>query len=188
MSDGPHRSLPMPPRWKRVAERCANVAFSMDEITTVLVPALRQDCESQMSPEFIDGIRNVFEDQGTSLFKDDPKPRLEALRDVAGCGIGATLLNNLMELSPSGAAEVNDFATAMSAALEDHAARSARSIEEHYYRNATAPRAVNTRKRLDQSIASSPLAALARQILKLDEKAPARQTVRMQGLDDGVRL
>jgi hypothetical protein len=76
----------------------------------------------------------------------------------------------------------------MTAALEDHAARSARSIEEHYYRKATAPRAVNTRKRLDQSIASSPLAALARQILKLDDKAPARQTVRMQGLDDGVRL
>lgn len=188
MSDGPHRSLPMPPRWKRVAERCANVAFSTDEITTVLIPALRQDCESQMSPEFIDGIRNVLEDQGTFLFKDDPKPRLEALRDLAGCGIGATLLNNLMELSPNVAAEVNDFATAMAAALEDHAARSARSIEEHYYRKATAPRAVNTRKRLDQSIASSSLAALARQILKLDEKAPARQTVRMQGLDDGVRL
>ena len=149
MSDGPHRSLPMPPRWKRVAERCANVAFSTDEITTVLIPALRQDCESQMSPEFIDRIRNVFEDQGTFLFKDDPKPRIEALRDVAGCGIGATLLNNLVELSPNGAAEVNDFATAMAAALEDHAARSARSIEEHYYRKATA-RAVNTRKRLDQ--------------------------------------
>jgi len=71
MSDGPHRSLPMPPRWKRVAERCANVAFSTDEITTVLIPALRQDCESQMSPGFIDGIRNVLDDQGSSLFKDE---------------------------------------------------------------------------------------------------------------------
>ena len=188
MSDGPHRSLPMPPRWKRVAERCANIAFSAEEITNALIPALRQDCQSHLRPEFIDGIRSVFDDQGSSLFKDDPKPRLEALRNVAGCGIGATLLNNLMELSPSGAAEVNDFATAMTAALEDHAARSARSIEEHYYRKATAPRAVNTRRRLDQSIAASPLAALARQILRLDDKAPARQTVRMQGLDDGVRL
>jgi len=188
MSDGPHRSLPMPPRWKRVAERCANVAFATEEITAVLMPALQQDCQSELSPELIDGIRSVFHDHGSSLFKDDPKPRLEALREVAGCGIGATLLNNVLELSPTGAAELGDFANAMTAALEDRAARSARQIEEHYYRKSTAPRAVNTRARLDQSIAASPLAALARQILKLDEKAPARQTIRMQGLDDGVRL
>jgi hypothetical protein len=188
MSDGPHRSLPMPPRWKRVAERGANVAFATEEITTVLIPALHQDCQSELNPELIEGIRSVFDDQGSSLFKDDPKPRLEALREVAGCGIGATLLNNVMELSTAAAAELNDLANAMTAALEDRAARSARQIEEHYYRKSTAPRAVNTRQRLDQSIAASPLAALARQILKLDEKAPARQTVRMQGLDDGVRL
>jgi len=178
----------MPPRWKRVAERCANVAFATEEIAAVLVPALHQDCQSELSAELIDGIRSVFDDQDSSLFKDDPKPRLEALRDVAGCGIGATLLNNVIELSSAGTTELNDFAKAMTAALEDRAARSARQIEEHYYRKSTTPRAVNTRRRLDESIAASPLAVLARQILKLDETAPARQTVRMQGLDDGVRL
>ncbi|HUN86782.1 MAG TPA: hypothetical protein VMU48_20545 [Terracidiphilus sp.] len=188
MSDGPHRSLPMPPCWRRVAERCANVAFSTEEITNALIPALHQDCQSELSAEFIDGIRAVLDDQGSSLFKDDPRPRLEALREVAGCGIGVTLLDNVMELSPGGAAQLDDFAGAMAAALEDRAARRARQIEEHFYRKTTAPRALNTRTRLDQSIAASPLAALARQILKLDDKAPARQTVRMQGLDDGVRL
>lgn len=188
MSDGPHRSLPMPPRWKRVAERCANTAFSEEEITNALVPALQQDCQSELSPELIDGIRGVFDDQGSSLFKEDPRQRFEALRDVAGCGIGVTLLDNVMELSPSGAAEFNDLARAMTAALEDRAARSARQIEEHYYRKSTTPRALNTRARLDHSIAASPLAALARQILKLDEKPATRQTIRMQGLDDGVRL
>lgn len=188
MSDGPHRSLPMPPCWRRVAERCANIAFATEEITNALIPALQQECQSELSPELIDGIRSVFEDQGSSLFKDDPRPRLEALREVAGCGIGATLLDNVMEISPSGAAELEDFAKAMTAALEDRAARSARQIEEHYYRKSTAPRALDTRKRLDQSIAASPLAALARQMLKLDEKPAARATIRMQGLDDGVRL
>ena len=188
MSDGPHRSLPMPPCWKRVAERCANIAFSPEEITNALIPALQQDCHSELSPELINGIRGVFDDQGSSLFKEDPRPRLEALREVAGCGIGVVLLDNVMELSPSGATELDDLASAMASALQDRAARSSRQIEEHYYRKSTAPRAIDTRKRLDQSIAASPLAALARQILKLDEKTPARQTVRMQGLDDGVRL
>jgi hypothetical protein len=178
----------MPLRWRRVAERCANVAFSTEEITNALIPALQQDCQSELSPELIDGIRGVFDDQRWSLFKDDLRPRLEALREIAGCGIGVTLLDNVMELSPSGAAELDDFARVMASALEDRAARSARQIEEHYYRESTDPRALNTRKRLDQSIAASPLAALARQILKLNEKDPAGQTVRMQGLDDGVRL
>jgi hypothetical protein len=178
----------MPPSWKRVAERCANIAFSAEEITNALLPALQQDCQNELSPELIDGIRGVFDDQGSSLFKEDPRPRLEALRDVAGCGIGVALLDNVMELSPSGAAELDDLARAMATALQDRAARGSRQIEEHYYRKSNAPRALNTRKRLDESIAASPLAALARQILKLDEKAPARQTLRMQGLDDGVRL
>lgn len=188
MSDGPHRSLPMPPRWRRVAERCANMAFSAEEIANALIPALQQDCQSEVSTELIDGIRNVFDDQAASLFKEDARPRLEALREVAGCGMGRTLLDNLMELSPSGAAELDDFARAMTAALEDRAARSSRQIEEHYYRKSTAPKAVNTRQRLDQSIAASPLQTLARQILKLDGSAPVRQAIRMQGLDDGVRL
>lgn len=188
MSDGPHRSLPMPPSWRRVAERCANIAFSTEEITNALLPALQQDCQNELNPELIDGIRSVFDDQASSLFKDDARPRLESLRAVAGCGIGLTLLNNVMELSPSGAAELGDFASAMAAALEDHAARSSRQIEEHYYRKSTAPRAMNTRTRLDQSIAASPLAALARQILKLDGVTPVRQAIRMQGLDDGVRI
>lgn len=188
MSDGPHRSLPMPPCWKRVAERCANPAFSADEITKALIPALKQDCQSELTPALIDGIRNICDDQGMSLFKDDPRARFEALRPIAGCGLGGTVLDNVMELSPSAAARVDDLASAMAAALEDWAARRSRQIEEHYYRKSTAPRALNTRARLDQSIATSSLAALAREILKLDAKPTARQTVRMQGLDDGVRL
>lgn len=188
MSDGPHRSLPMHRGWKRVAERCANIAFSTEEITNALIPALQQDCQAEMSPELVNGIRNVFDDQAASLFKDDPRPRLEALREVAGCGIGLTLLDNVIELSPSGAAELDDLARAMTAALEDRAGRSSRQIEEHYCRTSAAPRALNTRSRMEQSIAASPLETLARQILKLDGGAPVRRAIRMQGLDDGVRI
>lgn len=188
MSDGPHRSLPMPPGWKRVAERAANAAFSSDEISKAIIPALVRDCRAEMSTELIEGVRTLWEDQEASLFKDDVRPRLESLRGAAGCGIGRTLLENVIQLTPQGAIEFDTLAKAMTAALIDHAARGARQIEEHYCRKSTAPRAQNTRGRIEQSIAVSPIEALARQVLKLEAPGPARSTLRQQGLDDGVRL
>jgi hypothetical protein len=178
----------MPPGWRRVAERGANVAFSSEEISKALIPALEQTCHAEMSPELIDGVRVVLEAQEASLFKDDLRPKMEALREVAGCGIGRTFLDNVIQLSPQGAAKLDDLATAMTAALTDRAARGARQIEELLCRKKTTPRAQNTRARIEQSIAGSPLEALARQILKLDARDPARSTLRQQGLDDGVRI
>ena len=188
MSDGPHRSLPMPSGWKRVAERSANPAFASDEISRAIIPALAQNCRAEMDSEFIDGIRAVFQEQEMSLFKDDVRPQLEALRRDAGCGIGRVFLDNVIQLSPGGTAKLDALAGAMTAALIDRATRGARQVEEHYYRKSTAPRAQNTRARIEQSIAGSPIEALARQILKLDARSPGHSTLRQQGLDDGVRL
>jgi len=188
MSDGPHRSLPMPPGWKRVAERSANVAFSTDEISKALIPALEQTCRDEMSPALIGGVSAVIEAHEASLFKEDVRPKFEALREVAGFGIGRAFLDNIMQLSPRGSAELDDLASAMTAALRDRAACGARQIEEHYCRKSTTPRAQNTRARIEQSIAGSPIESLARQILKLDVRDSVRPTLRQQGLDDGVRL
>ena len=188
MSDGPHRSLPMNSGWKRVAERGANSAFAPDEISAAIIPALQKDCRTEMDSEFIDNIRSVFQEQDTFLFKDDLRPQLEALRREAGCGIGRVFLDNVIQLSPSGAAELDVLATAMTAALVDRAARGARHVEEHYLRKSTAPRAHDTRARIEQSIAGCLIEALARQILKLEGRSSARPSLRQQGLDDGVRL
>jgi hypothetical protein len=178
----------MPPGWKRVAERGANAAFSSDEISRAIIPALEQDCRAEMSSELIDGVRTLFENQEATLFKDDVRPQLEALKRAAGCGIGRNLLDNVIQLSPHGAAEFDTLARAMTAALIDRAARGARQVEEHYCRKSTAPRAYNTRARIEQSIAESPIEALARQVLKLEVPSSARSTLRQQGLDDGVKL
>lgn len=124
-----------------------------------------------MSPELIDGVGVVFEAQEATLFKDDVRPKLEALREVAGCGIGRTFLDNVIQLSPQGAAELDDFASAMTAALRDRAACGARQTEEHDCRKSTTPRAQNTRARIEQSIAGSPIESLARQILNRSSKS-----------------
>ena len=50
MSDGPHKSLRMPPAWRRVAERADNGAFECEEISNALIPALERDCRTEMTP------------------------------------------------------------------------------------------------------------------------------------------
>jgi K+-sensing histidine kinase KdpD len=188
MSDGPHKSLPMPPAWKRVAERADNAAFESDEIRKALIQALEHDCRTEMSPALLDDVRSLIEGQDASLFKSDVRPQLEALRTDAGYGIGNRLLNNLIQLSPQGEADFNLLARAMADALEDHAERRSRQVEEHYQRKSTASRAHNTRERMAQSISGSPIEALARQIFKIEAPSKARSTLRQQGLDDGVKL
>ncbi len=188
MSDGPHRSLPMRQRWKHVAERGANDNFAPDQIATAIQPALEQDCRAELDTEFLDDIRALIDTQENSLFKEDIRPHLEELRAKAGCGIGRVFLENVAQLSESGQAEFDVLARAMTAALEDHAARCARQVEEHYLRKSTTPRAQNTRARIEQSIGLTPIKALARQILKMETRSSSRPALRLEGLDDGVRL
>lgn len=104
------RSLPMRPAWRRVAERADKRAFTPEEISQALTPAMEQDCRDDMSPEFLSGIRRVVEEP--SLFKDDVAARLEALRPQAGAGIGRAVLDNVRLLS---AAEADGFAVVQEA-------------------------------------------------------------------------
>lgn len=188
MSDGPHKSLPMKRGWQRVAKRADNRTYGADEISIAMIPALERDCQDEMSGEFIDGIRRVFEEQEELLIKDDVVAQVEALRREAGCGIGRTLLNNVTQISAGNAVGVLDLINAMTAALADRAARCGRQAEEHYLRESTASRANNVRARFEEGIAGAALEALARHILKLDARSPGRPALKRDGLDDGVSL
>jgi hypothetical protein len=188
MSDGPHRSLPMRLGWRRVAERGDNRAFAPDEISKAIIPALEQDCRAEMNSEFLHDICAVFQEQDASLFKDDVKPKIEALRSKAGCGIGRTLLDNVIQISASDAAGIAALNQSHDRRFGHRAARCGRQCEEHYLRKPTGPRANNVRARFDQGIACTPFEALARQILKLDAGSLARRALKLQGLHDGVSL
>src|SRR5574337_1324639 len=93
MSDGPHRSLPMSPAWKRVAERGDKHAFTVEEISRAIVQAVAQDCRREMQPGFIDRVYKAFRDHESSLFKEGLAQQLETLRDLAGSAIGRSVLD-----------------------------------------------------------------------------------------------
>ncbi len=185
MSDGPHKSLPMRPGWKRVAECGDNRAFAPEQVSQTIIPALEQDCRGEMTPQFIDSLGGLYR----SLFKDQLVPELEALRPAAGCGIGRIVLDNAIQLAASGETGVDAPVKAVTNALTDRAARGARQVEEHYFRKSNEPRAHGVRARIEQAIGDSgaAIAGLSRKILKVDSGPPARP-IKQQGLDDGVKF
>jgi hypothetical protein len=53
MSDGPYRSLPMPPRWKKAAKCAYLPSFTPREIADALEHAAERDCRAELSAPFV---------------------------------------------------------------------------------------------------------------------------------------
>ncbi len=174
--------------WRRVAERGDKHAFAAEEISHALIPALDQDCRAEIAPAFLDALCHVFREQGSSLFKDQVRPQLDALRGDAGCGIGRVILDHSIQVAECGGSGMDGLVEATTNALTDRAARGARQVEEHYCRKSSSPRGQRVRTRIEEAIAGASIQGLARQILKVDPRPSSPQTIRRQGLDDGVRL
>jgi hypothetical protein len=189
MSDGPHRSLRMRPGWKRLAERADNAAYGPEEVSNALIPALEEDCDAELPPDFIVAPGNVCGEQDGSLFKEDLAPQLEPLRGAAGSGIGLVILEHAIQLSERGELGSQAALKATAAALMDRAARGNRQVEEHYCRKSTQPRALNVREKIEQGIGSArpEIDKLARRLLKFDT-GPSPRLPKFSGLDDGVRF
>jgi len=189
MSDGPYKSLPMRPGWQRVAKYGDISASAPEEINDALVGALQGDCRSDLRPGLIDGIVNAFKDQELSLFKDQLVPQLEVLREVAGSGLGRTILDYVVETVERGRNSNDDLEDAVANALTDRATKGSRQVEEHYCRESSAPRARKVRARIDGAIQNASIKGLARDLLKQDiSRTSARSSFKQSGLDDGVRL
>lgn len=188
MSDGPHRSLPMKPKWRSVAERAYNGAYGLDEISTAMMPAVARDCQDEMSPRFIDRLRGVCEQQEALLFKDDIPAQMDALRREAGNGIGRRVLENVVRLSKQEEVNVLTAVKAVERAIAERLAKANRQIEEHTLRESSTARANDVRARLEQATAKTQLTGLARQVLKLENGRPARASAKRDGLDEGPKI
>jgi hypothetical protein len=189
MSDGPHRSLPLRPGWRRVAERGDNSAYASEDVSEALIPALEQDCRADLSSAFLEALRDLYRDQESSLFRNDMTSQLEALQGIAGAGFDTTVLDYAIRRSANGETDFDAAQKAVADALTDRAARGARQIEEHYCRKSTAPRAVKVRARIEQGIANARpgIEGLSQRLLTMDP-GPAARVVKRRELDDGVKL
>ena len=187
MSDGPHRSLPMRRGWKLVAERSDKRAYASEEISDAIIVALEQDCRTELPAPLLDAAWRIFYDPEPALFTASLTPKLEALRPVAGPGIGQLVLEQAILVAERGGTGITGLVEALKNALTARAAKGNRQVEEHYCRESTAPRARHVRARIEEATGRADLDGLARRILKV-EQAPAFRPTMQQGLDDGVRI
>jgi hypothetical protein len=188
MSDGPHKSLPMRPAWRRVAERADKHAFTLEEVSAAMAPALEQDCRDDISPEFIRQIQSALDRRESSLFKKEIALHVNDLRSEVACSMERAVLDNVCAVSDADATAADILLNALASAVSDRAARGARQVEEHYLRGSSAPRARKVRERLEAAIATTDRSAIAARILARDQLQPPHPLKKRSGIDDGVKL
>ncbi len=186
MSDGPHRSLPMRPWWRRLAERADKCAFSEDEVAEALVPALEAECRKELAPTFLQGLQSVSAEPG--LFGPAEVPQFGNLSAQAPSGLARRVFENFAVLSPAEAAQPNCLVRALENAIHGEAQRYFRQIEEHYRRNSSARRAQRERDRLNDALGRASIGAVAQKLLRPDGPRDVSRVQAKTGIDDGVRL
>ena len=190
MSDGPYKSLPMRPAWKKVARRVENVNFDRNQVVEQWSQAVTSDFQSDIPSKAFNLIRSVFESCEGQLFPDQRFLDLSnARRLLNGSPLGFILLDCSSQALAEGKTGLEGLIDAVSAVVEDRGQRAAREIEELYFRNpkSSGQLSIAVRDRLKDAIDHVPAEDIARQILGVESRR-ASQSARYQGIDDGVPL
>jgi hypothetical protein len=191
MSDGPYKSLNMTPAWKKFAEWAHKAAFEPEEVVGRVVPALEETWHDEHCGEVIRAIRAILGDsRQTDMFGQDKSVELEAARRSlsAGYPMRRLIVDHIMQSVANGKFGIDAVCEGVENALRDRAARGPRQVEEHYLRKQSPETmAARVRSRMEDAVARAPITGLARRLSGLAAAIPP-QSVKQQGLEDGVRL
>ena len=187
MSDGPYRSLPMSPRWKRAAMRAYLLSFSAAEISEALQQAAERDCRAELSAGLVRQVSAlVIGPDEPELFHVLPTAELNALHRECASTMEAGFVRNAIDALQDGHIGYAALQKAAEDTVSDRLLAGYRQIEEHMHREASDHRARSTRLRLENAHGGIDVAGVARILLRTPD-APARTaTVVYSGLDDGV--
>jgi hypothetical protein len=187
MSDGPHRTLPMRPCWKHLAESADNPRFTLDEVVARLELALAVECGKALGPGFLDRLSHAT--QTPSLFSPVTTPAFAALDRREESPFIGRVLDYVEALhSPRDISDREQLRRTVEIAIRDEAPRYLRQIDEHYLRKSSLGRARRERGRLSEALQRLDIRAVSGRLF--DPSAPSNsvQGAKKSGLDDGVRL
>jgi len=189
MSDGPHKSLPMPRAWKKLAECADKTAYHPDEVTEAARYALERDWQQEVPKSFLANARKALDQ--LNLFPEHLVIALQKLRTtVAGNHLCNLVLDYAIHAAREGKAGEAALHDAVKNAAIDYTARRSRQVEEHYLRKARrAPleRSRAVRRRLNDAFQNAQTEKVVKQLIDPKEK-PAHKIKKRNGLDDGVEL
>ncbi|MEC7763731.1 MAG: hypothetical protein VX874_17640 [Pseudomonadota bacterium] len=190
MSDGPHRSLPLKPHWRAVAERAAKDAWSAEDVAEALSRAAAIDFREVP----VGALRRIL-DAGpiASLFSTDPHVTIAEIDGArAGCrgsAIANAAIDGAIQAVQRGETGQAAYTRAVEYALHRDVSNHSRSIEEHYQREAGDRSARHMRDRLAEARSRCDFAEKARLYAQTEIKMPrATALERKTGLDDGPAI
>ena len=186
MSDGPHRSLPMRPGWRKLARRAANCAFEAAEVSAAFIPALESQFHAEVSPSLLKDLAGLAAEP--TLFSPLETPQVEVLRSRARYGMETLIFENLAVLSSDDLARIDRLKIATANALLAKATQFVGQIEEHYVREQSLGEGKQVRRRLDEALAAADIGGLVQRLLQPSGPPGVTRVVKKSGLDDGVRL
>lgn len=189
MSDGPHKSLPMPTAWKQFAERICNEAFSEEEVLSALASALINDGNADKLPNAIESISDLLASNEGALFKNDLAQSIDDERvKYAGYPMAMLFLDHAKHEFTQAQSNSDAVENAVEASLRERAVRGNRQVEEHYARETSNYDPVHLRSRLESSYSRTDFHELSSNFLSPAGDGGKRSTLKSDGIDDGVLL
>jgi len=184
MSDGPHRSLPMPKHWKLVAKRAANPVYTPEEIKTVYEMALQAELRRIMG--LIGTLRRIADDPQGSLFPDLGEAVMMQDAHVLG-PLAGLIADCLVRNAAHDFGDTSRVDAAVREGLAGYSLRAERQIDEHYQRNGSPKMAEAVRDRVRQAGSEArPNVTPEKGTNANQSNSP--QSSRQSGLDQGVQL
>lgn len=189
MSDGPYRSLPMSPKWKRAAKRAFIPSFSVPEISEALQQAAERDCRAELSQGLVRQVTVlVIGPEEPVFFSDSVITDLDALHRKCSSTMEHGLVKNAIDALHDGLSGQAALQQAAEASVSDRLLSGSRQIEEHMHRESSDNRARDTRARLNEAYNGVDLSGVARILLRAPDAPPRTKSVVYSGLDDGAPL
>jgi hypothetical protein len=189
MSDGPYKSLPMKPRWRRVAKCVYQEAYSQDEIVECVTRASHADWRAEVRPSLLASVRAIVSGEGQqALFSDQIRGDLQVLQRSCASPMEASLVRNLVDAVQGGRFGNDAVQFAAEETLSDRLLCNYRQVEEHVRRDDSIANANFVRARFEAAHDRVDLALLAGAVLKTGAPLVRRARATFTGLDAGVPL
>lgn len=188
MPDGPHRSLPLTPAWKRLSRWAENPANRPEDGLELLKRALESDWHDGSLGQHIADLRKIAAAARSLSPRDAVRLVEDVRRSAAGSPLALSLLDWFVRLLSRNGTEGPAMSRAVTDALRDRVARGLRQIEEHALRKCNETRVAEISLRLDQVVNKSDFFQIARDLLERRNGDHRRPLPKKTGLHHGPPL
>lgn len=189
MSDGPHRSLPMGRRWKKLAECMDNPSFSTESLCERRDSAILGEFSREVPDTLMSALRIILCSSDQSSLFSPSGDEIENLRThTNGSSVGNLIIDCVIEAVNCGASGEAALAAACSEAANEIFDRHGRGMAEHYQREARANRASYFQSRLESVQEGRSMDDLVKRMVQGGRAMIACAPTRYSGLEEGVGI